>query len=134
MQFGPDWGHRRGDGSRRLRRPGAAAGRQGGGRDPVGGRGYADKSTQTLMQAFYWLRESQSGLPKVEALRQAQLALLRGVGQSVGAVTAEVRGLDLVQAGSRATAGALPRFTSDAQAPYAHPFYWAPFLLIGNWR
>jgi CHAT domain-containing protein len=30
--------------------------------------------------------------------------------------------------------GGLPRFTPDLQAPYAHPFYWAPFLLIGNWR
>jgi CHAT domain-containing protein len=94
----------------------------------------ADKSTQTLMQTFYRLRENQPGLPKVEALRQAQLALLRGTGQSVGAVTTEVRGLDLVQAGSRATPGVLPRFTPDLQAPYAHPFYWAPFLLIGNWR
>ena len=94
----------------------------------------ADTSTQTLMQAFYRLRESQPGLPKVEALRQAQLALLRGTGQSVGTVTTEVRGIDLVQAGSRTTLGVLPRFTPDLQAPYAHPFYWAPFLLIGNWR
>jgi CHAT domain-containing protein/1,2-phenylacetyl-CoA epoxidase PaaB subunit len=94
----------------------------------------ADKSTQTLMQAFYRLRESQTGMPKVEALRQAQLALLRGKSQSAGAATAEVRGIDLVQAGSRATSGGLPRFTPDPQAPYAHPFYWAPFLLIGNWH
>ena len=46
----------------------------------------ADTSTQTLMQTFYRLRESQPGLPKVEALRQAQLALLRGAGQP-GAAT-----------------------------------------------
>ena len=39
-----------------------------------------DTSTQALMQTFYRLRESQPGLPKVEALRQAQLALLRGAG------------------------------------------------------
>ena len=71
----------------------------------------ADTSTQTLMQAFYQLRESQPGLPKVEALRQAQLALLRGTGQPGGAVTAEGRGLDVVQAGSRAMPGVLPRFT-----------------------
>ena len=27
-----------------------------------------------------------------------------------------------------------PRFVSSTQAPYAHPFYWAPFILIGNWK
>jgi CHAT domain-containing protein len=24
-------------------------------------------------------------------------------------------------------------FTADPGAPYAHPFYWAPFILMGNW-
>jgi CHAT domain-containing protein len=27
-----------------------------------------------------------------------------------------------------------PRFTRDPKRPYAHPYYWAPFILIGNWR
>jgi CHAT domain-containing protein len=22
----------------------------------------------------------------------------------------------------------------SAHATYAHPYYWAPFILIGNWR
>jgi CHAT domain-containing protein len=25
-------------------------------------------------------------------------------------------------------------FKYDATKPYAHPYYWAPFVLIGNWR
>jgi CHAT domain-containing protein len=25
-------------------------------------------------------------------------------------------------------------FMPNPQAPYAHPAYWAPFVLIGNWR
>jgi CHAT domain-containing protein len=29
---------------------------------------------------------------------------------------------------------ALPRFRPDPRAPYAHPAFWAPFVLIGNWR
>ena len=33
-----------------------------------------DASTQVLMQTFYRLRESQPGLPKVEALRQARFS------------------------------------------------------------
>jgi CHAT domain-containing protein len=26
-----------------------------------------------------------------------------------------------------------PSFTPDPSAPYAHPYYWAPFILMGNW-
>jgi CHAT domain-containing protein len=25
-------------------------------------------------------------------------------------------------------------FKADARKPYAHPYYWAPFILIGNWK
>ena len=25
------------------------------------------------------------------------------------------------------------RFSADPKAPYAHPYYWAPFFLMGNW-
>jgi CHAT domain-containing protein len=24
-------------------------------------------------------------------------------------------------------------FTVNPAAPYSHPFYWAPFILMGNW-
>lgn len=27
-----------------------------------------------------------------------------------------------------------PTFKVDPKAPYAHPYYWAPFILIGNWK
>jgi CHAT domain-containing protein len=56
----------------------------------------ADQSTALLMADTYRLRQTQ-GLTKIEALRQAQLALQR-------------------------------------QPAYAHPFYWAPFILMGNWK
>jgi CHAT domain-containing protein/Tfp pilus assembly protein PilF len=93
----------------------------------------ADASTQVLMQTFYRLRESRLELPKVEALRQAQLALLRGAGLS-GATTqlGGARSLDLIK---EAPSGAgLPPFVPDPQAPYAHPAYWAPYVLMGNLR
>ena len=56
----------------------------------------ADSSTATLMGDMY-LRRTQSGLSKIEALRQAQVALA-------------------------------------SQPRTAHPFYWAPFILMGNWK
>jgi CHAT domain-containing protein len=56
----------------------------------------ADDSTRLLMQEFYRLRNARR-LAKVEALRQAQLGLLR-------------------------------------KGDYRHPYFWAPFVLIGNWR
>jgi CHAT domain-containing protein len=66
-------------------------------------------------------------LDKADALRQAQLALLRGSAGADGASNAE-RGLTRVDAAP--TTG---NFKTDPNAPYAHPFYWAPFILMGNW-
>jgi CHAT domain-containing protein len=51
-------------------------------------------STVELMEEFY--KGLRNGLTKAEALRQAQLALMKN-----------------------------PK--------YAHPYYWAPFLLVGSW-
>ncbi|KPK64491.1 hypothetical protein AMJ83_01920 [candidate division WOR_3 bacterium SM23_42] len=56
----------------------------------------ADRSTALLMESFY--KNLKSGkMDKLEALRQAQVAMIQHDG-------------------------------------YAHPYYWAPFILIGGWR
>jgi CHAT domain-containing protein len=94
----------------------------------------ADASTADLMQTFYRLRETQPGLPKVEALRQAQLTLLQGTSRPGAAANAAPRGLMWGQDTSRSPQVPLPHFEPNPQAPYAHPYYWAPFILIGNWR
>jgi CHAT domain-containing protein len=55
-----------------------------------------DSSTAGLMTEFYHQLNSQDGVGRAEALRQAQLKLL-------------------------------------AQPQYDHPFFWSPFVLVGNW-
>jgi len=91
----------------------------------------ADESTSLLMQKFYRIRESAPRATKLEALRQAQLALLRGtVRDSQGALAG--RALIVVSADDKATVQTT-KFSIDPRAPYAHPYYWAPFFLMGNW-
>lgn len=82
----------------------------------------ADTSTAKFMAFFYSLR-SQKGLSKVEALRQAQLMFLHG-NQEMEMEGRTNRGVAVVDDGGG--------FTPPPDAPYAHPFYWAPFILFGN--
>lgn len=56
----------------------------------------ADQSTAALMADMYRRRQFES-LTKIDALRQAQIAL-------------------------------------RIQTKYSHPYYWAPFILMGNWK
>jgi CHAT domain-containing protein len=38
--------------------------------------------------------------------------------------------------GAKPLAGtpAAGEFKPDPKAPFAHPYYWAPFILMGNWQ
>ena len=78
-----------------------------------------DASTGELMADFY-LRWAQGGgkVTKVEALRQAQLDLLMGKVKPGSGVQGRGVSLDM----------------PEVPAGFAHPFYWAPFVLMGNWR
>jgi len=81
-----------------------------------------DLSTSHIMSDFYdrWVKNPAQG--KAEALRQAQLAFLRGAAAPTGAKTG--RGFE--------NAGESPAQSSSLG--YAHPYYWAPFVLIGNYQ
>jgi CHAT domain-containing protein len=82
-----------------------------------------DASTSYLMQLFYEAWASGDGaktVTKTEALRQAQLALLHN---SSALATAIARGDVQVISG---------RTPARDPITYAHPYYWAPFILIGN--
>ncbi|WP_281874311.1 tetratricopeptide repeat protein [Geobacter hydrogenophilus] len=88
----------------------------------------ADESTALLMREFY--RQHEGKLTKVEALRQAQLRLLTGEIRPGGAASpADRGGISLRKPANEGTTE-----TAKATAPYAHPYYWAPFILMGNWK
>ncbi|GET40596.1 hypothetical protein MiSe_54060 [Microseira wollei NIES-4236] len=63
----------------------------------------SDRSTSLLMQNFY-SNLANGNITKTAALRQAQLSLLKGN----------------------------PSATASNQPQFAHPYYWAAFILIGN--
>ena len=82
-----------------------------------------DASTSRLMSDFYvrWVKNPSAG--KAEALRQAQLALLHDSG-AAAPNSAKERGPQLEQ----------DEVAAGKQSKYSHPFYWAPFVLIGNYQ
>ncbi len=86
----------------------------------------SDATTPELMAQFYRLRQIGTGMSKAVALQQAQLELLRG----------ELKGGEKATRSDRVgeTSGTTATFKTDPQRPYAHPYYWAPFILIGNWK
>lgn len=92
----------------------------------------ADRSTKELMQDFYRLREAKAGTSKAEALRQAQLILLRGGNLEAAAV--EQNGRQIIHGVENTTAPGKATFKGDPSRPYSHPYFWAPFILIGNWK
>lgn len=80
-----------------------------------------DASTSLLMQQFYQ-NLATGKMTKAAALRQAQLSLMQG---KVTAKNATAR-TDIpvgLESGTR---------SPSAQTDFSHPYYWAPFILIGN--
>ena len=91
----------------------------------------ADASTSLLMREFYRIRESSPGITKAEALARAQIQLLHGTAKP-RAGSGQERALIHEESTGRIPIEA-PSFAAPANAPYAHPYYWAPFFLMGNW-
>jgi CHAT domain-containing protein len=90
----------------------------------------SDRSTSLLMQTFYRMRAARPTASKAEVLRDAQQALVSG------AVTLPATGgasRILVQEEPDPVPGQ-PAYTPDPAAPFAHPYYWAPFVMIGGVR
>ena len=81
----------------------------------------SDGGTQALMNSFYGAFQ-RGTLTKAEALRQAQVALITGDYQKAWD---EQRGLEVEQRVNN-------NLPSPMNSRLTHPYYWAPFILIGN--
>lgn len=111
----------------------------------------SDASTPLLMRDFYTTRQSGTGVTKAEAIQEAQLGLLHGTsrpgpmdgnvkGPSLSGVKMVItrdgrpvrngRGVEIVYIAAKDA----PFFNKDETKPFSHPYYWAPFVLYGNWR
>ncbi len=82
----------------------------------------SDLGTQILMNTFY--QALSTGVTKVEALQIAQTALIDE--------TASVEELNLADRGVGVVSTRDNASTTIADSGYSHPYYWAPFILIGN--
>jgi CHAT domain-containing protein len=84
-----------------------------------------DSSTAQLMGSFYRNLKTMS---KVEALRQAQLELIRGEGRSDLLARRGVGGIGKL--------GETTKSESASRGPISistsHPYFWAPFILVGD--
>ena len=84
----------------------------------------ADKSTSELMQNFYQnLANSKQPITKAEAMRLAQLKLLHGKEFTIDDIR---RGMKV-----EGIPGNKPTSIKE-NSGYSHPYYWSPFVLIGN--
>ena len=92
----------------------------------------SDTGTPELMIRFYKLHADNPSMAKGEAFRQAQLSLLSGAAAASVTTTPVARRSDpIVIDDSQST---LRPYKKDPTRPFAHPHYWASFVLIGNWR
>jgi CHAT domain-containing protein len=81
-----------------------------------------DESTSALMRDFYRSRQYPTAITKAGALQQAQLAIMTG--KATGSETTRAS----IVANNESIESQF-----KYQRDFSHPYYWAPFILIGNW-
>ncbi len=85
-----------------------------------------DASTALFMSHFYQLRKAHPKMTKTEAIRQSQMWLMN-------CKQADLAGFRRSGLATKALAsGGLRPYKQNPGHPFAHPFYWAPFVLTGN--
>lgn len=95
----------------------------------------SDNSTAELMARFYKTYNGQTGANKASALRSAQMALLSGEYKTAGAANRQLTREEAERGEKiKIDSAKLKAFKIDKASPFAHPYYWSPFILIGNWK
>lgn len=87
-----------------------------------------DRATAVFFVSFYQILKKELSLSKAEALRKAQMLMLYDKGLHESSVP--VRGGDSTK---RAPTPVGDTESPDTPVSYSNPFYWAPFVLTGNW-
>ncbi len=87
----------------------------------------ADESTSLLMSEFYRLRKEDPSMSKAAAMQAAQKAMIAGKIKSSG--TGGTCRADEFVTGTKQN-----DFKCDPNAPFSHPYFWSPFVLMGNWK
>jgi CHAT domain-containing protein len=112
-------------------------------------------SSYSLMSGFYEKKSHHEGITKAEALRQAQLDLMTRTTKASSGLLPRSRTafkgrgnsttIKIFRQGQQHPTAveegivwveekyARPYRRSDSKR-YAHPYYWSPFVLFGNWR
>lgn len=88
------------------------------------------------MKAFYKNRQA-SDYNKAEALQQAQLDFLHGRNLDAQYTTSVVptkRGSVAIDKEIVIEPEYRIPFKAEIIKPFAHPYYWSPFVLYGNWK
>jgi CHAT domain-containing protein/Tfp pilus assembly protein PilF len=81
----------------------------------------ADQSTSQFMQLLYGIRQANPGMTKAEAMQRAQTAFIEGkVASSLLALPQKPEDQK-------------PKTALETPYPTDHPYFWAPFVLMGNW-
>lgn len=88
----------------------------------------ADWSTQLLMSKFYSLKKENPQMTKAEAIQMAQTAMIKGKLKSSAKESGCRSGVVKLNGEKQ------NEYKCDRNSPYSHPYYWSPFILIGNWR
>lgn len=94
----------------------------------------ADNSTSLIMSEFYRLRKKYPNLTKAGAMQLAQKAMIEG--RLLVSTNGKEGKTDTTKGAksSSVTGNGAPPFPFDKSKPFAHPYYWSPFVLIGNWK
>jgi CHAT domain-containing protein len=91
----------------------------------------ADISTPLFMTEFYRIRQENPKLTKAEIISQVQTLMING---KIKPSESFIELLNKEYEKNAQDKSRVNKFVFDKTKPFAHPYFWSPFVLIGNWR